>query len=272
MQSGQTMSNYYGDKRLSDDLPIYVAAQHTDGGVGKGKFSHHHPEGQMYIPAQGVILVEAGGNRQVLPPGRLGWIPPLMTHAASAHGNTLKPGLAGYTIHLAPSLCDGFPAESLALRMSPLAESLLQRMVAWPHGTPPDAAALRVMNVFLDEMRAAEPDPLHLTMPRHPRLLAMAATIAENPADETDLDAWADQLGWSRRSLTRHFRSETGMSMVEWRQIARLQKGMALLTGGASVTTVALSLGYDSVSSFIALFRRLLGTTPAHFAQFHSGA
>ena len=41
-----------------------------------------------------------------------------------------------------------------------------------------------------------------------------------------------------------------------------------MLTSGASVTTVALSLGYDSVSSFIALFRRILGTTPARFAQF----
>jgi AraC-like DNA-binding protein len=41
---------------------------------------------------------------------------------------------------------------------------------------------------------------------------------------------------------------------------------MELLNGGASVTTVALSLGYDSVSSFIALFRRILGTTPARFA------
>jgi AraC-like DNA-binding protein len=28
----------------------------------------------------------------------------------------------------------------------------------------------------------------------------------------------------------------------------------------------SLSLGYDSVSSFIALFRRILGTTPARFA------
>lgn len=74
-------------------------------------------------------------------------------------------------------------------------------------------------------------------------------------------------LGWSRRSLTRHFRNQTGMSVVEWRQIARLQKGMALLNGGASVTTVAISVGYDSVSSFITLFRRMLGTTPARFAD-----
>jgi len=265
MRSGHNMGNYHGDKRLDDDMPIYVAAQHTDGGVGANKAPHFHPEGQMYVPVQGVIMVEANGNRQVLPPGRLGWIPPNVVHHASAHGNTLKPGLAGFTIHIAPSLCDGFPQQAVVLHMSDLARTLLERMACWPGGTPSDAAARRMMNVFLDEMRAAHADPLHLTMPRHPRLVQMAAAIAADPADETDLDAWADQLGWSRRSLTRHFRNETGMSVVEWRQVARLQKGMALLNGGASVTSVAISLGYDSVSSFIALFRRILGTTPAQF-------
>ncbi|MGL1779435.1 helix-turn-helix domain-containing protein [Vibrio parahaemolyticus] len=40
------------------------------------------------------------------------------------------------------------------------------------------------------------------------------------------------------------------------------------MAGGASVTSVALDLGYDSVSAFIALFKRLLGTTPAaYFAR-----
>lgn len=262
------MSSYFGETRLSDDLPILVSAQHTsNNGLSKSKLMHHHPEGQMYMPQQGVIVIEADGDRQVLPPGRMGWIPPNMPHAASVHGNSLKPGLAGHTVHLAPSLCHGFPERSRVLRMSPLADSLLKRMAAWPGGSPSGAAELRLMTVFLDEMRVAEPDPLHLTMPRHPRLQAMAAAIAQDPADETDLDAWAGQVGWSRRSLTRHFRNETGMSLVEWRQVARLQKGMELLNGGASVTTVAISLGYDSVSSFIALFRRILGTTPAKFAQ-----
>ncbi|RFP15918.1 MULTISPECIES: AraC family transcriptional regulator [unclassified Duganella] len=260
-------SNYYGDKRLTDEMPIIVTAQHADHNTSTIKQTHHHPEGQMYIPLQGVIVIEAGDTRQVLPRGRVGWIPPNMPHGASAHGNTLKPGLAGYTVHLAPSLCVDMPAQSRVMAMSPLAVSLLERMSAWPNGMPADAAGRRLMTVFLDEVRTADEEPLHLTMPSHPRLQAMAAAIADNPADETDLDEWAAKLGWSRRSLTRHFRHQTGMSLVEWRQVARLQKGMELLNGGASVTTVALSLGYDSVSSFIALFRRILGVTPARFAQ-----
>lgn len=268
MQSGHILnSNHYGETRLTDDMPIKVATQHTSG-KDHGKLRHQHPEGQMYVPLQGLIVIEAGDTRQVLPPGRMGWIPPDMPHGASVHGNSLKPGLAGHTVHLAPSLCVGMPEIALVLRMSPLAQSLLERMCTWPDGMPSDEAGRRLMNVFLDEMRNAEPEPLHLVMPTHPRLQAMAAAIAQDPADETDLDAWAAQLGWSRRSLTRHFRNETGMSLVEWRQMARLQKGMELLNGGASVTTVAISLGYDSVSSFIALFRRILGTTPARFSQF----
>lgn len=247
-------------------MPMLLSPQHA-AKPGAGKHAHSHPEGQMYLALQGVIVMDAGGSRSVLPPGRLGWIPPQTTHAASIHGSKIKPGLAGYTLHLAPSLCRALPAQPQVLPISPLAGALFQRMCAWPGGTPADDAARRVMTVFLDEVASAEPDALGLTMPRHPRLLAMAAAIAENPADQTDLDAWAGQLGLSRRSVTRHFRAETGMSVIEWRQVARLQKGMERLTAGESVTSVALDLGYDSVSSFIALFRRILGTTPARFAQ-----
>lgn len=256
----------FEERRLSADFPMQLTPTHADlSGTESGKHVHRHPEGQMYIALQGLIVLEAGGNRTVLPPGRLGWVPPQMAHGACVHGSKLRPGLAGYTLHLAPSLCDALPAQPQVLRLSPVASALFERMRGWPHGRPADAAEHRLMMVFLDEISRAEPDPLRLIMPRHPRLLAMATSIAENPSDETDLDGWAERIGLSRRSVTRHFRAETGMSLVEWRQIARLQKGMELLTAGESVTTVAMNLGYDSVSSFIALFRRILGTTPAKF-------
>ncbi|MBJ7313157.1 AraC family transcriptional regulator [Rugamonas sp. CCM 8940] len=251
--------------RLNDQTPMLLTPQYDK--LSNTKQAHSHPEGQLYIAFHGLIVIEAGGDRAVLAPGRLGWVPPNMPHGASVHGHQLKHGLAGYTIHLAPSLCATLPTQAKVLRISPLARALLERMSEWPQGVPTDAAALRLMTVFLDEVGKAEPDPLHLTMPRQPRLLTMAATIAENPADDTDLDSWALQLGLSRRSISRHFRAETGMSLVEWRQIARLQKGVEWLSAGQSVTTVAMELGYDSVSSFIALFRRTLGTTPAQFAN-----
>ncbi|HTD05186.1 helix-turn-helix domain-containing protein [Undibacterium sp.] len=58
------------------------------------------------------------------------------------------------------------------------------------------------------------------------------------------------------------------MSMVEWLEVARLSCGRQMLAQGMLlVTTVSVSLGYDSVSSFISLFRKMLATTPARFAE-----
>lgn len=56
------------------------------------------------------------------------------------------------------------------------------------------------------------------------------------------------------------------MSFVQWRQLVRLKRGLEMLADGESVTATALTLGYDSGSRFIALFRLTLGTTPARHA------
>ncbi|ERI14312.1 hypothetical protein O206_22735 [Ochrobactrum sp. EGD-AQ16] len=55
------------------------------------------------------------------------------------------------------------------------------------------------------------------------------------------------------------------MSFGRWRQ--QLHVGLALqrLADGESVTNIAIDLGYESPSAFIAMFRRKLGTTPARY-------
>ncbi|HAT29803.1 MAG TPA: AraC family transcriptional regulator [Janthinobacterium sp.] len=231
-----------------------------------GKALHSHPEGQLYLALQGLIVIEAGAVRSVLPPGRMGWVPPGVVHGASAYVGKAPDGMVGLNLYLKAGLCRQLPAEPVVLHASPLLRAVLARMREWPPGQALDARAARLLGVLIDELGAAVPDPLRLVMPRHPRLARLAAAILADPAEDTSLDEWAGQLAMSRRSITRHFRAETGMSLLEWRQMARLQRGMELLNGGGAVTTVAMTLGYDSVSSFIALFRRMLGTTPAKFA------
>ena len=57
------------------------------------------------------------------------------------------------------------------------------------------------------------------------------------------------------------------MSFRSWRQQRRLLRALELLATGRSVTDVALELGYDNASAFIAMFRRCLGTTPARYLR-----
>ncbi|MNL64239.1 Bifunctional transcriptional activator/DNA repair enzyme Ada [compost metagenome] len=79
------------------------------------------------------------------------------------------------------------------------------------------------------------------------------------------MDAWAAQIGMAPRTLARRFLAETGLPLGAWRQQARLMRAQEMLVAGSAVTTVALELGYDNISAFIAMFKREVGITPGRF-------
>nr|WP_268828294.1 helix-turn-helix domain-containing protein [Lysobacter gummosus] len=54
---------------------------------------------------------------------------------------------------------------------------------------------------------------------------------------------------------------------MQWRQRTRLMRALERLAAGEAVTAVTLDLGYDSVSAFIAMFRRHLGATPTQYLK-----
>lgn len=261
--------NPFHQVRVTGDAPILLLTQVVGSGA-KGKAMHIHPEGQFYFATQGLMIVETAAGNVIMPPGRLGWIPPMMPHGATVIGNTksFAPEISvGFTLYLLPSLCQQFPADPAVLTLSPLMRGILDRMHQWPKNESLTDQERRLLDVFIDEVQMARPEPFQLKMPVHRQLSVMARNIADNPASETSIEEWGNQLGMSSRTITRRFREETGMSVAEWRQIARIQKALELLSDGESVTSTAITLGYDSVSSFIALFKRLLGSTPAKFAS-----
>ena len=102
-------------------------------------------------------------------------------------------------------------------------------------------------------------------MPLDRRLLRIAQAVLEQPQDNRSLEDWATWAGLSARSLSRLFRAETALSFAQWRQQARLSRGLEQLAEGTAVATVADALGYDSVSAFVAMFRRNLGQPPARY-------
>jgi AraC-like DNA-binding protein len=59
--------------------------------------------------------------------------------------------------------------------------------------------------------------------------------------------------------------TETGFNFSTWRQRVRLLRSLEMLAEGQSITAIALDLGYASVSSYISLFRRTFGSTPAAY-------
>jgi AraC-like DNA-binding protein len=143
--------------------------------------------------------------------------------------------------------------------------ALVRRASAWTWEAELDPSQERLTTVLLEEIARAQREPLHLPMPVDRRALRIAFALLERPEDNRGLDEWAVWAGLSSRSLSRLFRSETALSFAQWRQLARLSRGLERLADGEPVSAVADALGYASVSAFVAMFRRSFGRPPAKY-------
>lgn len=82
-------------------------------------------------------------------------------------------------------------------------------------------------------------------------------------SDPPGLDALAQELGMSRRSLTRHFHKTTGMSVGDWITSARMRRSQELLeTTDISLEAIAAEVGYGSATALRQQFRTRYGVSP----------
>ncbi|MHB8493620.1 MAG: helix-turn-helix transcriptional regulator [Casimicrobiaceae bacterium] len=223
---------------------------------------HAHARGTLFLLTEGLVAVETARGRFLAPPRGIGWMPPGVPHSVQSYGPT-----AGYGAFLAVEFTGDLPAEPTSFEASPLAVLVMQRAVDWRPDAPLDPVQMRLLLVLLDEIRQSPTKPLQLPWPADARLLAIAREMLADVANPRRLDQWAQWADMSPRTLSRRFVQETGMTYAQWRRWARLTHALEWLATGRSVKHVALSLGYDSVSAFIKVFRETLGATPAAYFQ-----
>lgn len=258
-------AEYALQRRIQDGRPLLVNGHPLQS--GNEDTLHRYREGQLWAVGQGVITAELDAGSWVVPARHIGWIPPGVAYAARVHE-----AARGWMICLRPDLCPLFPVTPTLFAMTALSSALLERIGAWGDlASHPGAAELtppqhRQLDVLFDELKISAANPLFLPMPSSPHLVGMTLTIVADPANKRSLDDWAGRVGMSRRGLTRHFRAETGMSLVQWRIVARMKRALELLAEGDNVNRVAQRLGYDSVSTFISAFSAQFGITPGAYA------
>ena len=220
---------------------------------------HRHPEGQLFGATRGVLTVGTDAGLWVLPASHAVWVPPHQRHSLRSHG-----AFDGSSVYVAEAACADLPATACAIRCTGLLREAIARAATWD-GDPLDDTRQRVADLILDEIRAAPQEPLGLPLPTDVRLMRIARALLDDLADARGLDEWADFGALSARTLSRRFAAETGFTFADWRQRARLMRAVEMLAAGTPVTAIALGLGYDNVSAFIAMFRRTHGVTPARF-------
>jgi AraC-like DNA-binding protein len=230
-----------------------------DGHVGT---PHAHPWGQLTYARTGVMQVVTGGRVWFVPPTRAIWIPPRALHVIAFRGD-----VAFRTLYVAPERAGAVLRDVEALRVDTLLQHLIVHIVTIGMLDPRRPDHDRLAGVLLDLIAAARGDDLWLPLPHDARALRLAERLRAQPADKTDLESLAANTGASLRTLQRSFVQETGLTIEQWRQKARLVHSSADLARGASVTEAALGCGYDSTSAYIAAFRAQFGVTPGRFAR-----
>ncbi len=196
----------------------------------------------------------------VTPPHLALWVPAMTLHHVRVYGR-----LSLKTLYILPGAAPHMPASCRVVPVSPLLRELIIHACSFPGDYDPNGPEGRVMAVVLDQMRVLPAAPLYLPMPRDPRLSGLCRHLLDDPGDRRTLPELALSAGAADRTLLRLFLKETGLTFRLWRRPATPLAALRKLAAGEQVTAVALDLGYESQSAFIAMFKLALGVTPGRY-------
>jgi AraC-like DNA-binding protein len=218
---------------------------------------HTHPAHELLWVRHGTLTARVADQLVTVSEGFGLWIP-----AGVPHSGRLTARIDLFDAFVAAHRTPAGFASPTVVAMTPLLESLLEHLAS--PDLPPDARA-RAEGVVFDVLAPSE-HRFALRLPEDSRIAVIAEAILADPADERTLEAWARELRVSPRTITRAFRSTTGLSFARWRQAVRVHRSLTLLADGVPVHEVSAQLGYLHPSTFIDAFRRVMGGTPGAFS------
>ncbi len=222
-----------------------------------------HAWGEFVYSFSGLTEVKAGGQHLLVPPHLGLWIAPDVEHTGFNHEAAVH-----CSVYIRRDLCEGMPAESCAVIVTPLVREILERLrdlEAQAAAGAARASRARLLRVLVDQLVACRTTGSFVPHSGDPELGTILQHLRDDPADNRSLAELAAIVNLTERTLIRRCRSELGMSLTEWRQRLRFVTALPMLRDGRSVESVALDLGYASSSAFIAMFRRLTGSSPKRF-------
>lgn len=99
------------------------------------------------------------------------------------------------------------------------------------------------------------------------RVVQAKLFIDHNYADKIDLDNIADEAYFSKFHFIRLFKTVYGKTPHQYLKTVRIEKAKQLLKTGKTVSEACFLVGFDSLSSFSGLFRRMVGQPASAYAE-----
>jgi AraC-like DNA-binding protein len=97
------------------------------------------------------------------------------------------------------------------------------------------------------------------------RVVQAKLFIDDHYADNIDLNNIADEAYFSKFHFIRLFKSIYRKTPHQYLIFVRIEKALELLKAGNAVSEVCYAVGFESLSSFSGLFKRMAGITPSAY-------
>jgi AraC-like DNA-binding protein len=97
------------------------------------------------------------------------------------------------------------------------------------------------------------------------RVVQAKMFIDENYSSPIDLNNIADEAAFSKFHFIRLFKEIYGKTPHQYLIAVRIEKAKDLLKTGDEVKNVCCDVGFESISSFSGLFKRVVGISPSAF-------
>lgn len=241
-------------------LPRSVFLRSENLAPHQGFAPHTHPWNQFVYATSGTLMVTVQASRYVITPEQAIWIPTEVPHATTAIDGAAFRNLY---VNDAPDL--GMPDCCTVYSVSALMRALIVELEGSEQRGEADEYIRLLHGLMLAQLKRLAVLDFHLPWPQGARLRGMCESLYANPADLRSLDEWGRELGLSGRTLARRFEHEVGITLREWRRRLRLFLALEWLCSQRSTTTIALELGYATVSAFTYMFRQEMGCTPSQW-------
>jgi len=207
----------------------------------------------------GVMEAKVEGRRFMCPPHYATWIPANALHACHNREN-----VRFVSIYIERDLCAGMPEMACTLALSSLIKAILADFAERRITVPETEADQRLALVLVDQLLKAPRRESFLPVSDDDLVQPVIDALQADPSDRRSLSEWARSLQTTEKTLSRRFQGQLGISFNEWRQRLKLVASLSLIEEGKSVQSIARTLGYNSPSAFIAMFRRQTGASPTN--------
>lgn len=248
-----------------DDHPDSVYLMHL-----QNEYSlpgHLHAKGQLIYIEGGVAFIHLTNRTLVIPARHYVWIPKGMMHHITMHKSVQIVSMYFYSddddSH--PFFNKGgiYPINTLLTQM-------LRYCRRWEGNVFPGDQGF----YFLAGLKSILPEisikalPIVLPTTDNERMIPVLAYIGNHLYEDLTLSILSRDMGFSERTLSRLFRSTMHISFLQYYKLLRMIRAIEMmLQTNKSISEIAYTIGYNSVSAFSNIFFQLTNVRPSEFVK-----